>query len=332
MRARRSVPATGVVQGLVLVLLFGCGPASRADDLRPVYVEIAESVATQAGVPYQVRIRTPPQVMAPNEALLEFPPDCRRTGGLAAAHAAYLCAEPLHGREVALRFTLINVRNPAVVRVYLAGGETHTMAESAATRVWQMPSPEDVPGVAAQYTRLGTEHIFLGLDHLLFVLALIWIAGTLRRVLVTITGFTVAHSLTLALSALDLVRLPVPPIEAVIALSVVFLAAEIVHGPRDTLTWRYPLVVSAVFGLLHGLGFAAVLAEIGLPQKEVLTGLVFFNVGVEIGQVLFAVVVIVLLGLLRRAPVSQDLIRVCAGYVVGGIATYWLMDRVIAFV
>ena len=159
---------------------------------------------------------------------------------------------------------------------------------------------EEVTTVAVQYTWLGMEHIWIGFDHLLFVLCLIWIAGSLRRILITITGFTLAHSVTLALSALQIVVLPVPPIEAVIALSVLFLATEIArgeggfngakgaNGASGALTWRYPIAVSSTFGLLHGLGFAAVLNEIGLPQTELVTGLVFFNVGVEIGQVVFA--------------------------------------------
>ena len=307
-------------------------PMAWADDLRPIYVEIVEAEATAEGVPYRVRIRTPSQVMAPNEPRLSFPAGCKVTRQVATTHAHWLCADALHGREITLRFTLIEVRNPAIVKVYLASGESHKMVESAAKRSWRIPYPEAVPTVALQYTWLGTEHIFLGVDHLLFVLCLIWIAGTLRRIIITITGFTVAHSSTLVLSALELIRLPVPPIEAVIALSVLFLAAEIVHGPRDSLTWRHPLVVSTAFGLLHGLGFAAVLTEIGLPQNEVLTGLVFFNVGVEIGQVLFAIAVVACLELLRRAPLRQDFVRVTAGYAVGCMAAWWLIDSVVSLV
>jgi len=116
------------------------------------------------------------------------------------------------------------------------------------------------------------------------------IAGSLRRILATITGFTVAHSITPVLSALEWVRLPVPP---VMALSIVFLASEIIKGRRNNLTSRHPIAVSSAFGLLHGFGFAAVLSEVSLPQAELLTGLLFFNLGVEIRQVIFALVAVV---------------------------------------
>ncbi len=118
------------------------------------------------------------------------------------------------------------------------------------------------------------------------------IAGTWRRILITITGFTIAHSITLALSALGLVRVPIPAVEAAIALSIVFLAVEIVRGDKTSLTYRYPIAVSSSFGLLHGFGFAAVLGETGLPQTEIPAALLFFNVGVELGQIAFVLAVV----------------------------------------
>ena len=316
-----------LVCGLLTLSAFG---QTCADDLRPIYIEIAESVDADAVI-YRVRIRTPPQVLPGNDAVLRLPDACRVAARLG-SQTTYRCPDVLHGDTVTLTFSAMEVRNPAVLKVYLASGETHTMASGAGVRAWTVPSPEEVLGVAVQYAWLGTEHIFVGYDHLLFVLCLIWIAGSMRRVVLTITGFTVAHSVTLALSALEVVRLPVPPIEAVIALSVMFLASEIVRGPGETLTWRYPVVVSGTFGLLHGLGFAAVLAEIGLPQNEVLTGLVFFNVGVEIGQVLFALGVLGALALARRWFTDEGKLRVAAGYVIGCTATYWFIERVTAFV
>ena len=151
------------------------------------------------------------------------------------------------------------------------------------------------------YLVFGVEHILSGMDHLLFIACLIFIAGTWRRILVTITGFTIAHSLTLTLSALELIRLPVPPIEATIALSIVFLAREIALDRRDTLTWRYPIAVSAGFGLLHGLGFASALKDIGLPQTEIPAALLAFNVGVEIGQIMFVSSMLVVFWLITKS-------------------------------
>ncbi len=142
--------------------------------------------------------------------------------------------------------------------------------------------------MAFEYLVLGIEHILKGYDHLLFVACPVFIASSWRRILVTITSFTVAHSVTLALVALNLVRVPVPPVEAVIALPIVFLAVEIARKKRDTLNWRYPVAASGSFGLLHGFGLASVLKEIGLsPDRNPRSPSVFLNVGVEIVQILF---------------------------------------------
>ena len=136
---------------------------------------------------------------------------------------------------------------------------------------------------------LGIEHILSGFDHLLFVLALVLLVHGKRRLLLTVTAFTAAHSLTLAGATLGWVRLPGPPVEASIALSIVFVASEIVHARqgRPGMTARYPWVVAFSFGLLHGFGFAGALAEVGLPQSSIPIALLFFNVGVELGQLLF---------------------------------------------
>ena len=169
-----------------------------------------------------------------------------------------------------------------------------------------------------------------------------FIAKTPRRLLFTITGFTVAHSITLALSALDLVRIPTPPVEAAIALSVVYMAWEIAKGNEHSLTHRYPIAVSSSFGLLHGFGFAAVLRDIGLPQTELPTALLFFNVGVEIGQILF--IGALLAGFFLLRPVFVRVLRsardsevhwrsltIPASYAIGSIASYWMIDRVTGF-
>lgn len=204
---------------------------------------------------------------------------------------------------------------------------------------------EDAPNriqVAGTYMSLGIEHILLGIDHLLFVACLIFLAGTGRRIFITITGFTLAHSLTLALSALNVVRLPVPPVEAAIALSIVFLAVEIARGRRDSLTYRWPMAVSATFGLLHGFGFATALRQIGLPEIEVPTALLFFNVGVEIGQLVFVFAIVVLAKLVWRVTkgASDNLrstgalaarVRIPVSYAIGIVASYWLTARLDEF-
>jgi len=186
--------------------------------------------------------------------------------------------------------------------------------------------------VASDYTLLGVDHILSGYDHLSFVLALLLIVSGWRRLLLTVTSFTLAHSITLALATLGLLWLPGPPIEATIALSILFLASELVKINRGytSLTARYPWIVAFVFGLLHGFGFAGALAEVGLPHNEIPLALLMFNVGVETGQVMFVVAVSLLLAGLHRLHGHTALTLARATpYAIGGIASYWTLDRLV---
>jgi hydrogenase/urease accessory protein HupE len=183
------------------------------------------------------------------------------------------------------------------------------------------------------YTELGFEHILEGIDHLLFVTCLVIIASTFRKLFWTITGFTLAHSITLFLSALGIANVPIPPIEASIALSIIFLAIEIVKNNKNSLTYRYPVVVSSSFGLLHGFGFASALMEIGLPENERVVALLFFNVGVELGQLVFVAFLLSIAWIFKIIFKNNTNIEYTkiAGYVIGSIATMWLYQRVLIF-
>jgi hydrogenase/urease accessory protein HupE len=195
--------------------------------------------------------------------------------------------------------------------------------------------------VARTYTTLGIEHILLGVDHLLFVLALVLLVDGTRRLLWTITAFTVAHSITLAAASLGVLNVPGPPVEASIALSIVFVASEIIHARqgRRGLTQRRPWLVAFTFGLLHGLGFASALAEAGLPDGQIPLALLFFNLGVEIGQVMFVLAVLAVLAIgagarwgaqywsLQRPAWAWRVLP----YSIGGLASYWAFERVASF-
>lgn len=186
---------------------------------------------------------------------------------------------------------------------------------------------------AGRYTLLGVEHILIGVDHLLFVLGLLMLVGNRMMLVKTITAFTVAHSITLGLATLGFVSLPPKPVEAAIALSIVFLAVEILRGwqGHTSLTHRAPWIVAFGFGLLHGLGFAGALSEIGLAEGEVPLALLFFNVGVEIGQLLFVAVVLALLVLLRKLPVHRIIwVEALPVYAIGVTSAYWVIERVVA--
>ena len=188
---------------------------------------------------------------------------------------------------------------------------------------------------AKRYTALGVEHILEGIDHLLFVLALLFVVRTGWKLVQTITAFTVAHSITLGLATLGFINMPSAPVEAAIALSIVFLCVEIIHAQqgRSGITFSYPWIVAFSFGLVHGLGFAGALSEIGLPPAEIPIALLFFNVGVELGQLLFVFAVIAVLGLLRfAAGMTRDSAVFVAGeravvYVIGVLASFWLIER-----
>ena len=188
---------------------------------------------------------------------------------------------------------------------------------------------------AKRYTLLGIEHILVGLDHLLFVVGLLLIVGGTWQLIQTITSFTLAHSLTLGLATLGFVDVPSKPVEATIALSIVFLAMEIIRGwhGRTSLTHHKPWLVAFGFGLLHGLGFAGALSEIGLPPPEIPMALLFFNIGVELGQLLFVALVlsikVIFMDIGRFWPSWSRLVPV---YMIGTIACYWLFERMGAII
>lgn len=180
------------------------------------------------------------------------------------------------------------------------------------------------------YTGLGVEHILNGVDHLFFVLSLLFLVGFNKRLVATITAFTVAHSITLAASALGALSMRPPPVEAVIAMSIVLVCAEAL-GNRETLTKRLPAIVSFVFGLVHGLGFAGALRDIGLPENNVTVALLGFNVGVEAGQLLVIGLAWVLAMSLCRVTWSGHARRLVL-YAIGSISVYWTLARLLVIV
>ncbi len=185
------------------------------------------------------------------------------------------------------------------------------------------------------YSLFGIDHILEGYDHLLFVLCLLLIASTTKKLLWAISGFTLAHSVTLVLSTLNIVQLPIAVVEAVIALSIVFLATEIVKNNKQSLTYRYPVSVSSSFGLLHGFGFASVLMELGLPPQDKFLALGFFNVGVELGQLLFISVVLMLFWVVKKminiTQIQKIKYEKINAYFIGSWASMWLIERVMQF-
>lgn len=318
----------------ILAALTLAGPA-RADDNRPLSVAIEQ----EGDDIFRITWKIPPNVESRHIPAVSA--NACKPAGRSRNWAdplgtwreeSWTCPVGLAGRPVTIDYPLANPGLTSIVRYRLAGQtEPQTLLLQPQDSRFSLAAPGEARGSFLEFLVLGVEHIWVGLDHLLFVAGLIFIAGTPRRVLMTITGFTIAHSITLALSALDVVRLPTSAIEGAIALSIVFLAVEIVKGPRDTLTWRRPIAVAASFGLLHGFGFAAVLREIGLPQDGLAAALLAFNLGIEIGQALFAALLLALLSLVRRLGRDREGATAArlSGYAVGTLASYWMFDRLL---
>ncbi|EFK95758.1 conserved hypothetical protein, membrane [sediment metagenome] len=219
----------------------------------------------------------------------------------------------------------------ALIKIHWRDGQSRVYTVTTAQPTVRLyGSSEDRRGmgeIAWAYGVLGVEHILGGIDHLLFVLALLFLVGFNRRLVWTITAFTVAHSVTLALSALGWLTLRPPPVEATIALSIVLVAAEALHR-QPTLSRRWPAVVAFLFGLVHGLGFAGALKEIGLPENHLPVALLTFNLGVEAGQLLVVALAFAAWRLFARYPVIAAA-RTPALYAIGSVAAYWSIGRVL---
>ena len=217
--------------------------------------------------------------------------------------------------------------------IWLDGSETAAIARPSQPWV-DIVGKRSSMQVAGDYTMLGVDHILSGYDHLTFVLALLLIVSGVKRLLITVTSFTLAHSITLAAATLGVMWVPGPPVEAVIALSIIFLASELVkvnHG-LPSLTAQYPWLVAFAFGLLHGFGFAGALGEIGLPQNEVPLALLMFNVGVELGQLMFIAGVLLLFAVIQKVRSEWPMwIRQVPAYGIGSVAAFWFIERISGF-
>ena len=273
-----------MIRRLALLALLLAGP-SAAHELRPGYLALRELGEGR----YEASFRVPTREGAALALQAVLPEACQEEGprSVAAAPGAldtrwrFACPGGLVGREIridGLAATLTDV----LVRIERADGTAQVarlLPRAPALRVEAAAGPLDV---ARTYLALGVEHILLGPDHLVFVLALLWLVRGRRELFATITAFTLAHSLTLAAAALGAVRVPGPPVEAAIALSILFLARDVVGAARGG-GMRRPWLVAFVFGLLHGLGFAGALREVGLPEQAIPLALLCFNLGVELG-------------------------------------------------
>ncbi len=244
------------------------------------------------------------------------------------------CTKPLAGESITIE-GLENTKTDLLLRLEFLDKTSQLQLLKADKNSYVVLDSASDMQVVKTYTWLGITHILLGFDHLMFVFALLLLVNSLRKLLWTITAFTLAHSITLAGSSLGYLYLPPKPVEAMIALSILFLAVEIMHEKKGKvgITLRYPWVISFSFGLLHGFGFAGALAEIGLPQNALNLALIFFNIGVELGQLMF-VAIVVLVGLALqhlKHPNLLQKVETVVVYAIGGLSSFWVFERISTF-
>lgn len=324
-----------LLQVLLLQVLLAV-PAT-AHELRPAYLDVRETTASDFAILWKVPaledrrlglyVRLPDACRPKSEKVSSF------EAGAYFERWAAICPEGLKGRHIAidgLRTTLTDV----LVRMANADGSTQVARLTPETPSLVVAGSQTAIEGAKTYFLLGVEHILGGIDHLLFVLALMLLIRDRWMLLTTITAFTVAHSITLAGAALGYLSLPQKPVEATIALSIAFVASELARsqpGQRRT-SETYPWLVAFAFGLLHGFGFAGALKEIGLPQTDIPTALMTFNLGVEAGQLLFVAAVLVLArGAAALVAIPIRPARIAASYLIGTVSMVWLVNRIDSF-
>jgi len=317
-------------------LLFIAAMPAAAHELQPGFLELKETASGRYDVLWKLPSLGSSDARMPIVPV--FPQACRQLGearsdraGTAWVFTAQIeCQGGLAGRKVGIEGLEAFVTDVLVRVQHLdAKVETHVLKP---VQPWvTLRSPDDARRGAGVYLYLGIEHILLGIDHLLFVLGLLLIVRDRWMLVKTVTAFTVAHSITLAVATFGIASIAPAPLNAAIALSILFLGPEIVRRWRgeSSFTIRHPWVVAFAFGLLHGFGFASGLAALGLPNGEVPLALLLFNVGVEIGQLAFVIVILLLERAFRLLQVHwPKLVERLPGYLVGTLGAFWTIQRV----
>ena len=314
----------------VLTLVAG---AARAHESRPGFLELRENGPGRYSFLWkepsggEVEIRIAPVI--PEDCRLQTPDRQQLTPGAVLVRGTLQCAGGLAGKTIAIagiEATLSDV----LVRVHHADGRLESHVLRPTTPTVTLGALTTATERALGYAVLGVQHILLGVDHLLFVLGLLLIVNDRWMLVKTVTSFTVAHSITLAIATLGYAAAPLPPLNAAIALSILFLGPEIVRSWQDetSFTIRHPWVVAFAFGLLHGFGFASGLTAMGLPQAEIPLALLLFNIGVELGQIAFVILVVLLERAFRVLEVRWPLlVERLPGYAVGTLGAFWTIQR-----
>ncbi len=323
----------------IVLTLFSVAPLwltmpSAAHEGRPVYLEVTQ----EAPDTYRLRWKIPPVLEVGHEPKIQLSGGgCKLVAGQThpslMGSQLYRCSGQATDMRIDLHYAGANPVLSTLLLLRTQDGNTQSIMASPNETSLSLPVTETFWQVAKRYTVAGTDHILAGYDHLLFVFLLMLLSASLHRILITVTGFTLGHSVTLAVSALWGWSLPPTLVEPLIAFSILILAVEVTKGSHTTLAYRYPAIIATSFGLLHGFGFGGALAEIGLPYGLQIQALAFFNIGVELGQLLFVIVAYGLYLLALRAlhavkaGINAAAFKPLALYPAGIIAAYWTFDR-----
>ncbi|EJT02604.1 HupE/UreJ family protein [Rhizobium sp. CCGE 510] len=325
------------LSAFVLAYFVFAMTAANAHELRPAYLQIIEIAPSRYAMTWKVPARGEYKMAL----YVRLPATCRQVdepvGGY--IEAAYVsrwqadCAGGLAGQVVTVE-GLSSTYTDALAKIVNLDGTTQTSRISPDFPDLTVAASPTAMGTARTYFLLGVQHIMLGIDHLLFVFALLLLIGKPKELLLTVTSFTVAHSITLAFAALGIASAPQPPVEALVALSIMFVASEIIRsGQGGTgVSRRYSWLISFLFGLLHGFGFGGALREIGLPQKDVPLALLTFNLGVEAGQLVFVAIALLAMASMRLLLVFDfSRLRFWLAYLIGTLSAFWFVQRVVGF-
>ena len=323
---------------IIFFCLFGYNTI-QAHESRPLFIQIKE----QSDFSLTVKLNVPNTVSQNNLPYLVFPDNYQineaknqvllNASGYIIKYVFTSSISNLKGQRIKIIYPKFNPSITSIIQLEFNNEQQQTIVLGPEKNEFIIAQEASSLEVAKQYTWLGITHIWAGIDHLLFLVCLLIITGFNKKLFWTITGFTIAHSITLILSTLGWIQLPIKPIEACIALSIIFLCLEIIkhHKTKSSITYKYPVLVSSAFGFLHGFGFASVLSDIGLPESNLLSALLFFNMGVEIGQLLFIACVFAINFFIIKRIIkvynNSNYVFTTAIYSVGILASFWFFDR-----
>ena len=308
-----------VLLGLICVVLVS---PVFSHEFSPAHLIIEED----ADFEYEVTWMYPIRNLGPVN--LTLPNDCQSNSLESFQESKYLsekislqCSDSIKGKDIFIKG--LSILNDALVTIKFLDGERYEGLISVKDS--KLTIPQELQVFPTGYFMLGVEHLIGGPDHLLFVFGLLFIVFGWQNLIKTITAFTLAHSITLGLSVLEIVSLPSATIEALIALTIIYLALEIKDERNNKST---PWLMAFGFGLLHGFGFAGALSEIGIANEQLLLSLLFFNVGIEVGQLIMIPLFLILIWLLQRINFNFSVTRL-SSYAIGGMGSFWLIERVL---